>query len=303
MGFDDKTEVSVIGLGLMGSALARALLRGGHRVTVWNRTRSKAETLKGEGAEAAADLAVALEASPVIIVCVRDYDVAHDLLFGADASGLLSGRTLVQLGGGTPQEARDGQRRALDIGAAYLDGEILVYPEQIGAPEATILVAGAEAVFRRHEPLLGSLAGTISYVGEHVGAANAYGLAMGSIIYGSYLGALHGARVCEVEGLGIDAFATRLGQVDMQTIGAGIIDLLKRVQSDRYDESQATLQTGADGAEQLLLHARRTGLDQEYPECSAAMFRRGIDAGLAEEDVAALIKVLRTPEGVTSEDR
>ncbi len=44
------SEVSVIGLGAMGSALVRALLRAGHRVTVWNRTSAKAEPLVREGA-------------------------------------------------------------------------------------------------------------------------------------------------------------------------------------------------------------------------------------------------------------
>src|SRR5918996_263690 len=45
-----KGEVSVIGLGAMGSALARALLSNGHRVTVWNRTSAKAEALVQDGA-------------------------------------------------------------------------------------------------------------------------------------------------------------------------------------------------------------------------------------------------------------
>lgn len=51
--------VSILGLGAMGSALARALLRDGHRVTVWNRTTSKAEPLVREGAALAPDTASA----------------------------------------------------------------------------------------------------------------------------------------------------------------------------------------------------------------------------------------------------
>jgi len=45
-----KMNLGVIGLGMMGQAMARNLLRAGHRVTVWNRTRSRAENLQAEGA-------------------------------------------------------------------------------------------------------------------------------------------------------------------------------------------------------------------------------------------------------------
>jgi len=287
------SDVSVIGLGAMGSALARALLRAGQRVTVWNRTKSKADPLVRDGAISAPDPASAVAASPVVLVCVRDYEVALGILSAPDVRPHLSGRTLVQLGGGTPQEARDSERWAHDSGAEYIDGEIMVYPEQIGDPEATILVAGSQAAFRRCEPLLRPLAGSITYAGERIGAANAHGWALGSLLYGALLGALHGARICEVEGLGIDEFATRLAEADMSTVSAAVQDLLERVHADRYDQSQATLRTAADGAEQLLHHARETGIELGFPEYVAEALRRGMKAGLGDEDTAALIKVLR----------
>jgi 3-hydroxyisobutyrate dehydrogenase-like beta-hydroxyacid dehydrogenase len=58
------SEVSVVGLGAMGSALARALRRDGHRVTVWNRTGAKAEPLVRDGALLAHSPAAAVSASP-----------------------------------------------------------------------------------------------------------------------------------------------------------------------------------------------------------------------------------------------
>ena len=64
------TDITVVGLGAMGSALARAQLRAGHKVTVWNRDPHKAEPLAAEGAIAAASCAEAIAASPVVIVCL-----------------------------------------------------------------------------------------------------------------------------------------------------------------------------------------------------------------------------------------
>jgi 3-hydroxyisobutyrate dehydrogenase-like beta-hydroxyacid dehydrogenase len=64
------SDVSVIGLGAMGSALARTLLRAGHRVTVWNRTSTKTGPLARDGAIPARDPAAAVLASPIVLVCV-----------------------------------------------------------------------------------------------------------------------------------------------------------------------------------------------------------------------------------------
>ena len=287
------SEVTVIGLGAMGSALARALVRDGNRVTVWNRTESKAEPLVREGAALAPDVGTAVTASPAVLVCVRDYSVAHTLLSAPDVVSNLDGRVVVQMGGGTPQEAREAERWAYDRGAEYLDAEIMVYPAQIGTREATILVAGSKAAFRRCEPLLRSLAGNTIHVGDQIGAANAHGMAMGAVLFGALLGALHATQMCEVEGLPLDLFAARLREVDMATVAGAVDDLLHRIEAARYEEPEGPLRTAADGAEQLLQHARNTGIDARFPAFVAEAFGRGMEAGLGREDVAALIQVLR----------
>lgn len=74
------SEVSVYGLGAMGSALARALLRNGHGVYVWNRTSAKANPLVWEGTALAPNPASAVNSSPVLIFCVDDYKATHSIL-------------------------------------------------------------------------------------------------------------------------------------------------------------------------------------------------------------------------------
>jgi len=66
------SSVSVIGLGLMGAALAGAYLEAGYRTTVWNRSAGKADAVVEQGATNAADIAEAVAASDVL-VCVVDY--------------------------------------------------------------------------------------------------------------------------------------------------------------------------------------------------------------------------------------
>ena len=63
------SDVSVLGLGAMGAALARVLIEKGRSVTVWNRTTAKMGPLVSLGGEAAQTPAAAINASPLIIVC------------------------------------------------------------------------------------------------------------------------------------------------------------------------------------------------------------------------------------------
>ena len=74
------SEVTVIGLGNMGAALARALLGNGREVTIWNRSPEKAASLVEKGAVLAPSAAAAIAASPIIIVCVTNYAAANHIL-------------------------------------------------------------------------------------------------------------------------------------------------------------------------------------------------------------------------------
>ncbi len=106
------------------------------------------------------------------------------------------------------------------------------------------------------------------------------------------IAALYGAQIHDAETLSIDLYAGRLREADVATIGGRGNDLLTRVETGRYGETQGPLRIGAVGAEQQLQHARHTGIVLSFPAYAASAFRRGMDAGLGYADVAALIEVL-----------
>ena len=126
------SDISMIGLGAIGSALARAQIGAGRQVTVWNRTAGKMEPLVALGAEPAASVAQAVAASPVIMVCVDTYAATNGLLSSPDVVPHLAGRTVIQFSTGTPEEARDSEAWLKEHGADYLDAAIHVYPDSIG---------------------------------------------------------------------------------------------------------------------------------------------------------------------------
>lgn len=75
-------RIGFIGLGRMGSAMARNLLRAGHQVAVYNRSREKAVALAGEGARAADSPADACRESQAVITMLADDGAVEQVVFG-----------------------------------------------------------------------------------------------------------------------------------------------------------------------------------------------------------------------------
>lgn len=125
-------SLTLLGLGDMGTALARTWLAAGHCPTVWNRTPAKAAALAAEGASVAATAADAVAASALVVVCLLDDASVGSALEGID----LTGKDLVNLTTSTPGEARARAAWAEERGARYLDGGIMATPTMIGAPGA-----------------------------------------------------------------------------------------------------------------------------------------------------------------------
>lgn len=287
-----KAEVSVIGLGVMGSSLARTLLSNGHNVTVWNRTRAKAETLVRDGAILAPSVASAVGASPIVLVCVEDYKVTRSLLETKEVAPSLAGRVLVELSTGTPQDARDAEAWARERGAEYLDGAIMATPSQIGRPDTPIFASGSEKAFRRSEPILKTLAGNLVYMGESVGAASTWDLATLSCLFGAALGFLHGARIFESEGLRVSDLGSMIANIS-PVLGEMIKHTGEVIQTRTYENPESSVKTCTVGFELFVKQAREAGINSEFPTFALGLSRKAMAAGYGEEEFAALIKVLR----------
>jgi 3-hydroxyisobutyrate dehydrogenase-like beta-hydroxyacid dehydrogenase len=200
--------VSVIGLGVMGSALADAMLAAGHPTTVWNRTASKSDELVTRGAHRAGTVAAALAASRVVVVCVLDNSVAHQLL--DEAAGEVAGRTIVNLTNGTPAQARHLAAWVGEHGGEYLDGGIMATPPMIGGPDAYVLYSGQASALERVRPVLERFGG-VNHVGEDPGLAALYDLALLSGMYGMLAGWFQSFAMVTSEGVAAGEFATLLG--------------------------------------------------------------------------------------------
>ncbi|MFE3576464.1 NAD(P)-dependent oxidoreductase [Lysinibacillus sp. NPDC059133] len=285
-------NVTVIGLGSMGATLARVLLKKGYQVTVWNRSIEKAESLLEDGAILATSVASAISASEVSIICLSDYKASISILDTKEVKQALSGRVLIELSTSSPQQARDNELWAQENNVEYLDGAIAASPLQMGNSEATIFTSGSLIAYKQSEQILKCLAGNVPYLGEQVSAASSTDLAFLSYLFGSYLGFFHAARILESDGLRIDDFGSMIAHVS-QVVGEVIKYESEVIQTETYDNPQSSINMCMTTVELFMVQAQEAKINNEFPMFAQGLFKRALDAGYGNEELAALIKVMR----------
>lgn len=283
------SDISVIGLGAMGSALAHALLQGGYSVTVWNRTAAKAAPLVAAGATAADSAAGAVAASPATITCVASHGSTIGLLEPVGAA--LEGKTVIELSTGGATEAEALARLLSANGADWMIGIINGYPDGIGKPETVLTMVGAAPVWERWRAAIETLGGASTHVGTEPGMAAALFAALFTTRQGFMFGMIYGGLVCRKAGIPLDAFA---GQVP---VSLGVLPSYHRYFADTapagaFDNPPATMATYAAALDDALATFRAVGAEAALPKLFSDLAHRGVDAGLGDKALTALVELL-----------
>ncbi|MFD7300879.1 NAD(P)-dependent oxidoreductase [Streptomyces pharetrae] len=286
-----RHDVTVIGLGPMGRAMARAFLGRGYRVTVWNRTAHKADDLVGAGADRAATVHGALAASELVILSLTDHHAMYSAL--EPAVEALPGRVLVNLGSDTPEGARNAARWASGHGAQYLTGGVQASPPGIGQPGFSTFYSGPRDVFDAHREALEVLTGT-DYRGEDPGLAALYYQVGMDLFWTTVLGWLHALALA-------DAHGVPAGEIlpSASSVLSGMPDFLafytQRIDEGEYPGDVERLAMGVASVDHVLQTARSAGIDTSLPTAVLEIFRRGAAAGHADDSATSLIEVLKKP--------
>lgn len=288
---EQKNRITLIGSGSMGTALARLLLKAGYSLTVWNRTPKKAQQLASEGASHVEDVIEAISAGDFIIVSVSNYESAQQILRTAAVEEAINGKVLIQLSTGTPKEAVEEQQWADARNISYLDGAIMVTPQQMGTSEAMLLVSGATNAYRKAEMILKTLAPHVRYMGPKANAASATDLALLSYFFSAIMGFVHAAHIFKAEGLDV----LQLGDLISgwsPAVGTIMKECGDRIEKNDFSEPQGSVQTCYLSLELVLRQAREAQMTTAVPQWLTAVFKKAMEKGLGEEDGSAIYKVL-----------
>ncbi|MFE4308927.1 NAD(P)-dependent oxidoreductase [Streptomyces sp. NPDC056891] len=284
-----KTPVTLLGLGAMGTALARTWLAAGHPLTVWNRTPARAEAAAAEGAKVADSAAEAVAASTLVIVCLLDDASVETTLDGVD----LTGKDLVNLTTTTPAQARARAAWAEERGARYLDGGIMAVPPMVGVPEAGgyVFYSGSRELFELHRESLAVPVGT-TYVGEDAGFAALHDVALLSAMYGMFAGVAHAFALIRREDIDPVAFAPVLGDWVRAMTGPMVDGTARRLASGESDDAASNLAMQVAGTPTFLTTAEDQGVSPELIRPYFELMRRGLAASGAGEEATSLVDLL-----------
>ncbi|MGA5505368.1 NAD(P)-dependent oxidoreductase [Streptomyces umbrinus] len=287
---DNSVQVSVLGLGAMGTALAGALVKAGYTTTCWNRSPGKADELVAQGAEEAATARDAVLAGRLVVVCLLDHASVHEVL--DPLSDELAGRTLVNVTTTSPAQSREFAEWAAQAGVAYLDGGIMAVPDMIGRPGASILYSGSAEVFDEYKPLL-ELWGTSTYFGADAGLASLYDLALLAGMYVMFAGFMHGAAMVAPAGVTAGEFAA-LATPWLTAMTGGFQGFAEVIDGGDYTVAgQQSLVFSSLG--DLVAASADQGIGTEVVDMVQRLIQHQIDAGHGDEGFARIIESIRQP--------
>jgi 3-hydroxyisobutyrate dehydrogenase-like beta-hydroxyacid dehydrogenase len=289
------TRIGFIGLGTMGRPMALNLLEAGHKVRVYNRTRSKMESLVIAGAEAADSYKDAVSGAAMVITMLSDSPDVREVILGPDGAlaGCAAGAVIVDMSTISPSVAAEIAQACRDSGVEFLDAPVT--GGEAGAVNGTlsIMVGGECEALDSVRDVLGAMGSKITYMGPS-------GSGQSAKLCNQVICALNILAVCEgltlAESAGLDG-NTLLEAVGGGAAGSWMVSNLgpKMLAEDwapgfRIALQQKDLRLALGWAAERQLPMFGTALVQQ-------VFRNAEASGLGDEGTQALIKAVRSLSG------
>ena len=273
-------RIAVLGTGIMGAPMARNLVRADHDVTVWNRTRERAE---GLGARVAGSPREAVEGAEAVVTMLADGDAVKAAMDG------------VELAGGQVwwQASTVGLRATAHLAAtagdaAFVDAPVLGTRQPAEQGQLTVLASGPRAARERLAPLFDATAARTVDLGDEAGRGTRMKLVLNAWLVALVEGL--GEAIALAEGLDVDP-RTFLEIIDGGPMGAPYAKLKGTLMIERDYEPAFPLELAAKDA-RLALDA---GGDLPLLEAVRAQMEKAVQAGYGDGDMAATVEACRAP--------
>jgi 3-hydroxyisobutyrate dehydrogenase len=288
-------RIGFVGLGIMGSRMAANLRRAGYELTVYNRTRERAEAWAAEqGATVASTPAEVGAASDIVITMVVDGAQVQMVLLGDNgvAEGAADGTLCVDMSTIAPGDSRRIAQALAERGVAFVDAPVTGSSPKAEDGTLTIMAGGATEDFQRAQPLFEAMGELVVHVGEEVGQGEMVKLINNAVAAANAHTLAQALVVGRATGVDLDAL------VQVMDAGSGGSAMLALKSGPMREHDYSTLFK----LEHMLKDVRlclEEGQAAGVPFPAAAQVREALTAGmgrgLGDADFAA---VLETVEGL-----
>jgi 3-hydroxyisobutyrate dehydrogenase-like beta-hydroxyacid dehydrogenase len=289
-------NLGYVGLGVMGGRMAARLLSKGHRVTGYNRTRSKADALAGDGLRVADTPRAVAAAADVTFVMVANSAAIRAVADGPNGiiAGLGRDKILVDMSTVSPVVSRELAARAREAGAQMVDAPVSGSVLTLEQGKLSIMVGGDRTTFDRLRPLLEDIGPKVSYVGGN-GLAVSMKIATNISVAVQMLAFAEGVLLAEKSGI---ARETAVDVMTQSAIGSPMLQyrgpfVLRMPDQAWFDTTmmQKDLQLALDMGRDLRVPLPTTSTANEWLTATRAL-------GLSDADFAAVFQALARAAGV-----
>ena len=291
------SDVAVLGLGGMGSRIARRLLDAGHAVTVWNRTPERAEPLVASGAKVASTPAEATSSSEVVLTMLADPGALHEVTGGPGgvAAGASARTTVIEMSTVGPGPIAR-LAAALPEGTHLLDAPVLGSLSEVEAGTLRIFVGGADDDVARWTPLLSDL-GVPMHVGP-LGSGAAAKLVANTALVG-IVGVL-GEALALAGAVGIDR-GTALDVLATTALASQVERRRASIESGEYPR-RFPLSLGRKDAELIVEAAAAGGAELRVLDAARSWLADAEAAGWGDRDYASVLAYIQETGGGRTSD-
>jgi 3-hydroxyisobutyrate dehydrogenase-like beta-hydroxyacid dehydrogenase len=280
------SKVGLLGTGLMGVPMGEALMRAGHELWVYNRTRERAQSLLTAGARWCDSAAQVLAACEVVVLMLSDRAAIEASLLSNESRAQLPGRTVIQMGTIAPNESRAVRDAVVEAGGAYLEAPVLgSIPE---AKASTLLVmVGVDTMeaFDKWRAFFTAFGPHPVHVGE-VGQAAALKLAFNQLIASLTTAFSLSLALIRREGVSVDLFMDMLRE---SALYAPTFDKkLDRMLKGDFSNPNFPVKHMLKDVNLVALAAREAGVEAGLLDPVRDNLQRVLAAGHGDEDYSAL---------------
>ena len=286
----NKKNISVIGLGSMGFALAETLLKADFNISVWNRTSSKAQKLENKGANICSTPNEAFKNSQYIVASLSNYEAWNNIIDSNQIDMDLSGKTIIQLTTGSIEEVTALNDWVKKYNGDLLEGIISCFPSQIGTEESLILLAGSDNSINNCKDIISILSPEYKNLGSNLIAPTVLSRAFLSGALGGLIGMMNGAVLCQKADISLDDFK------EIYMDRSSIIEqeskrIIDAIATEDTKNTEASVSAWGHGQEALLAISKTLDSNIDFQLALNKLFKKTIEAGLKDHDLSAMHKI------------
>ena len=293
------SNVGVIGLGAMGSGMAKSLRRAGHTVHVCDARPGAAEAFATEGGVACATPAEVAKACPVVVSVVVNAAQTEAVLFGEGgaAAAMAPGSVFVMCSTVDPNWSIALESRLEALGLLYLDAPISGGAAKAASGDMTMMTAGKPAAYERCGNLLDAMAAKVYRLGDTAGNGSKVK------IINQLLAGVHIAAAAEAMALGLREGVDAAALYEVITHSAGNSWMFENRMAHVLKADYTPLSAVDIFVKDLGLvldTARASKFPLPLASTAHQMFMQASTAGYAKEDDSAVIKIfpgIELPKG------